>query len=121
MLGILALLGVAPLLLASVTLLIFGVALLFGSAAKDRMVTLRASHEQGTSRRMMREALSWSAGGEILVGVAAVVLGILAILNVRPMTLDLIGFLAIAAVILLGTTAIGARISGSLHHHHLAH
>jgi hypothetical protein len=117
-LGILALLGMTPVSLCAVALIAFGAALLFGSAAKGRLASLGASHfglPEG-ARRVVDEALSVSAGGEVLVGIGAAILGILALLGVEPVTLVLIGFLAVGSALLLGGSALGARLFGMLRH-----
>jgi hypothetical protein len=117
-LGILALLGVAPIALCSVALIAFGAGLLFGSAAKGRFASLHTS-QYGThesARHIIDETLHVSAGAEVLVGIGAVVLGILALLGLQPVTLILVGFLSVGATMLLSGSALGARMFGILRH-----
>jgi hypothetical protein len=119
-LGILALLGVMPVTLCAVALIVFGATLLFGSAAKARLTTLTTERSGFSERtgRVLHEALGLSAGGEILVGIGAVVLGILALVGFVPTTLVLVGFIAVGAAMLLSGTAFGARVFGVLRHAH---
>src|SRR5262249_49092212 len=70
-LGILALLGLAPVSLCSVALIVFGGGMLLGSAAKGRLTSLVSAHH-GLSRGAswaIDEAMSMSAGGEVFAGV----------------------------------------------------
>jgi hypothetical protein len=122
-LGILALLGVAPRALCSVALIAFGAGLLFGSVVKGRFASLHSAHSGfgETTRRIIDESIRASAGGEVLVGVGAVVLGILALLGLNSVTLVLIGFLGVGTALLLSGTAFGARMLGLFHHAHSAH
>jgi hypothetical protein len=116
-LGILALLGIAPTLLCAVAVIAYGAALLFGSAAKGRFASLSAARHEGIAHEhAIHGAMSASAGGEVLMGIGAVVLGILALLGFAPVTLVLIGLLAVGASVLLSGTAFGARMHGMLHH-----
>lgn len=117
-LGILALLGLSPEPLCAVALIVFGAAMLFGSAAKSRLASLGALRYgmSDVTRRVVDEAIGVSAGGEVLVGVGAVVLGILALLGIAPMTLVLVGYLGVGAVVLLSGSSFGARMFGILRH-----
>ncbi len=117
-LGILALIGLVPVVLCSVALSVFGLALISGSAAKERFASIRIAHYglAESTRRVLDEAVEVSAGGEALVGVGALVLGILALLGVSPTTLVLVGFLGVGGAMLLSGTALSARILGVLRH-----
>ena len=101
-------------------LIVFGAALLFGSAVKARLATLSTARDgiPTATRRLIDEAVGLSAGGEVLVGIAAAVLGVLSLLNVSSLTLVLVGFLTVGAVVLLGASAIGARMFAVLRHSH---
>lgn len=119
-LGILALLGLAPVTLCSVALIVFGAGMLLGSAAKNRLASL-STGVYGMSektRAVIDEALTVSAGSEVLVGVGAVVLGILALLGIDSATLVLVGFLGVGAALLLSGSAFGARMFGIMRHAH---
>jgi hypothetical protein len=119
-LGILALLGVAnAVTLCAVALIAFGGGLLLGSAATARFRTLSGGrHELSEStRHVLHEALSFSTGAEVFVGIAGVVLGILALLGVFPATLVLIGLLAVGFSALLSGSSVGAHMLGLARHH----
>ena len=117
-LGILALLGLTPTPLCSVALIVFGGALLFGSAEKKRLASVHVSRYDLTwsARHAIDEAVEASADGEVMVGICAVVLGILALVGLVSATLVLVGYLGVGATILLSGSAFGARMFGILRH-----
>jgi hypothetical protein len=88
-LGILALFQTAPGnhadVLLAVAVLVYGTALLVGGGAFSR---LAATPETSTGTGTM-------SSGSLLIGLAAVVLGILAIIGLVPMTLILVGLLSL--------------------------
>lgn len=96
-LGILALFqtapGERPEILLAVAVLVYGTALLVGGGA----FSLTATPEPSTTIGPM-------SSGSLLIGLAAVVLGILAIIGLAPMTLVLVGLLSLGG---------GALFSGS--------
>src|SRR5262249_13975849 len=101
-------------------LIIFGAGLLLGSAAKGRLGSLHTTHEGVGEhlRHLIDEASNVSVGGEIMVGLGAVVLGILALLCRAPLTLGLVGLLAVGAAVLVSGTAFGARMISILRRSH---
>jgi hypothetical protein len=112
-LGILALLHLVPMVLLPVTAIVFGGALLIGCGATarlNRLVIERAGTMfRGMSRRLAGEAVSAAAGAQVLVGLGAVVLGILGLVPDFPtLTLSAVAFLCVGASILLS----GAALSG---------
>lgn len=90
-LGILALLGVRPVLLCAVALVVLGAALIFASASESRFALLSTARYgfSDITRRVIDESVGLSVGGESFVAVGAIVLGVLALLGIRPMTLVL--------------------------------
>jgi hypothetical protein len=113
-LGILALSGFQPRLLCAVALIVFGAALLFTGAAKSRFALLSTARYgfADTTRRVIDETVGLSVGGESFVAICAIILGVLALLGVRPMTLVLVGILVLGAGMLLGGSAVGTRALG---------
>lgn len=101
-LGVVALFGVAPLFLMPIALIVFGGALMFGSAGTARI------HEQSPAKM--------ASGVQLVAGVIAVALGILALLEFAPLTLSLVGLLLVSATVLLSGSVLGARL-GRLSHH----
>lgn len=113
-LGILALAGVAPLTLLPAAVLLFGGALLLGGAAQPDLVFL-APEKNPRVARVTYDAIQTSGGIMVLVGVAASVLGILALLDVGPtLTLTLVALLAIGFALLFAGGALTARFARHL-------
>ena len=110
-LGILALIGVDTFILLEVALLVFGAGLLFGSAATWRVNYPRIGGyaTNDTAGYVAREAVHAASGAHALVGLAAVILGILALLGNSPMILVLAGILSVGGAIVLSGAAIGGR------------
>jgi len=109
-LGILALVGMNAAHLLPPALIVFGGALLVSGAMAVRPRTLSASGP-GSEATVIRYQGSPAAGGmEILIGLAAVVLGILALLMTGAWVLVLVGFIAVGAAMLL----VSATFSGAV-------
>lgn len=117
-LGVLALLGVKPLLLCSVALIVLGTGLAMGCGVLSRLnsIKIAASEEEHFVQRLAEEASSAAIGAILLVGLAAVVLGILSLIGIVKVELILIGLLAIGGVTLLAGSAFGAKLIEFLHH-----
>lgn len=115
-LGILSILGLDPHVLMPAAAIVTGVALVLGSGTTARMNALRmASQEmEGTALHVAREVVNTSAMTQALVGMAAVVLGILALIGMATDVLALVAFLAIGASLALSGSAIGGRLFGAL-------
>ena len=117
-LGILALLGVLPMILMPIAVIIFGGGLLIGSGTASRLndavLDWRTSSDH--ARRIAREAASSSAGAHVLVGVSVLVLGVLALLGVEPLALTLVALLGLGVSVLMSGSTMGAKMLGFLHH-----
>lgn len=111
-LGILALLSVAPLTLMSVAVITFGATLVIAAAANYRLkdLSLDGGRLDPRSHRTIRAFVSATAGTQVLVGVGAVVLGIIALQGIAPLTLVMVGLLGLGAAVLLSGTALGAEM-----------
>jgi hypothetical protein len=112
-LGVLALLGIAPAILTAIAVIAFGSALMLSSNAVRQLYMLQTSGNRPGAPRAGTELLagemaSGSAGVQMLAGLAAVVLGILAVVGINHDVLTL------AALIVLGATVIltGSTLSG---------
>ncbi len=119
-LGILSLLGVAPYLLMPVAAIVFGGALLLGAAAtsiqKYPMMSL-SSVTQPEVRHVMWQATATASGLEVLSGLAAIVLGILALVRIgNTMELCLVSFLIVGIATLLSGTVVGAKMVSVFQH-----
>lgn len=111
-LGILALLGLSPVLLSAVAVIVLGAGLMMGTGVNARLNDLKmeASDQHEKAKRVAREAMVGANSAQLLVGGGAVVLGILAIVGIAPMTLGLVAMLAMGASVLLSGGAVTARI-----------
>jgi hypothetical protein len=117
-LGILALIHIVPLALEGVAAIVFGATLLLGCAATAGLNRAMLRNFSGTmfgggiSRHVAAEAVSAAGGAQVLVGLGAVVLGIIALVLVpagyNSEVLSLVAFLAVGASLLIS----GAALSG---------
>jgi hypothetical protein len=112
-LGILALLGIVPAVLTSAAVVVFGASLVFGSGATATVNTF-ASHSEGVSHSVAREAVRAAAGAQVLIGVGAIVLGVIGLVGIHPMTLALVALLGLGASVLLSGSAIASRMLSAL-------
>ncbi len=114
-LGVLALVGVVPQVLVSIAALVFGSALLLGSGATSRLRNFDfASTQHPMTHELAREATLAASGAQALVGLAATVLGILALTHIAPITLTLVALLIVgASIVLTGSAVTGWFMSGT--------
>lgn len=114
-LGVLALLGVDSMALLSIAAIVLGGALLMLSDTTARFeAVLRTRAPVGGSEHRHEEMPYVSAGSDILVGTGAIVLGILGLAGHAPITLALIAFLSVGAVLVLNGSTIATRFFGAL-------
>jgi hypothetical protein len=110
-LGILALLGIAPLPLTATAVIIFGAVLLIsgGMAAQVSAQRIAASPTVDPAlRAMARHASGAATAARALIGLTAIVLGILALVQFEASILLLVGLLAVGAALLLSSAATAA-------------
>ncbi len=112
-LGILALIGIAAATLTAVSVIAFGAAMLLSSNSVRHLYMARSAAmltaaPQGGTQFLAGEMTAGSAGVQLLAGLAAIVLGILAITGTNPPALIL------SALIVLGSTIVltGSTLSG---------
>lgn len=96
-LGILALLGINPFVLISVAVIVFGSALVLSSGA---MMNLHMFKARLGGEFVMASAVTGTAGAQALAGIAAIVLGILAVAGTATATLTLVALLVLGAALL---------------------
>lgn len=116
-LGILSLIGLDAGVLMSVAAIVLGVGLVLESGATSRLNRLDdapATPRSTTARR----AVAGTEGAQMLIGLAAVVLGILALIGLDPMELSLVAMLAVGVSILLSGAALGGKMAGMLSTRH---
>ena len=107
--AIIALAGVVPNVLIAVAAIVFGGALLLGGAAQPELANL------APGRNSRAQAVEASGGVMVIVGIAAAVLGILALLDVGPVVvLALIAMLCVGAALVFAGGALAARLMGRL-------
>jgi hypothetical protein len=112
-LGILSLLGVAPLVLVPIAAIAFGSALVMDSGVNARLAALEIakSGAEKTTETMIRESATASMSIQVLVGLAAISLGILALVGLAPMVLSLVAMLSIGFENLVTGTLVGGRLA----------
>jgi hypothetical protein len=125
-LGILSLLGCSPLVLLPVSAIILGAGLMLGSAATARLHSAStgvaapgmgaSSPEAGATALLVRESIYASSGAHVLVGLAAITLGIVALLGLEPRLLTLVAALSIGGGVLLSGAAVGGRLMLAMRH-----
>ena len=112
-LGVLALLGIVPMTLLSVTVITYGGALLLTSGELVWLNSLDAN-ENAMVRRLRRSMSVAAAGAQVLVGMAGVVLGILGLVGIASTTMVLVALLATGASILLRGSSVGGLLQDFL-------
>jgi hypothetical protein len=116
-LGVLALLGIASSALTAVAVIAFGSALVLSSSSVKQLYSLQsASTARATtpsgSELLADEMASGSAGIQLVVGLTAIVLGILAVAGSNPDLLTIVALLVLgASLVLTGSTLSGLVLS----------
>lgn len=115
-LGVLALLGIAPTVLSAVAIIAFGAALIMTSnSVRELYIARRAvmrAGVQNASELVAGEMASGSAGVQLLAGLTAVVLGILAVAGTNPPTLILAALIVLGATVLLSGSTLSGMVMG---------
>ena len=117
-LGILGALNVYPAVVLPVAAIVFGAGLIIGAGANIRINELVVVHREDhpMARNVIRQAVLATTGLQVLVGVGAVVLGIIALAGDYPITLSLVAMLIVAAAFVLSNTAVAGRVMTVLRH-----
>jgi hypothetical protein len=113
-LGVLSLVGLLPLILLPAAAMVYGFALLFGIGVQARLNDLEAQCNAANEsvRRVVRETVSAASGMQMLFGLGAVTLGIVALVGFLPITLALAAMLSVGGATLFTHTAVSARMWG---------
>lgn len=111
-LGILSLLNLEPLVLLPVSVITLGACLLLSTGTKALLNSMRLEIPENHRRAEMvaHTTLRGAIWVQIVVGLAAIVLGILALAGWVSLILTLVAMLAIGASILLTGAAVSARM-----------
>ncbi|MCF7892455.1 MAG: hypothetical protein K9L96_05730 [Candidatus Omnitrophica bacterium] len=97
--------------LMAVAAIVLGAAVVISSSVNLRLNTLAISDEFGeTTRRLIKDINRGAADTQLVAGIAAIILGVLALLQFVPLTLIFVAILIIGAVNLFTGTALGGRI-----------
>jgi hypothetical protein len=115
-LGIIALAGVAPLALDSIAVILYGGALLSGTSINLSLSELTGPPRRSRAEEVAEESLPAATGAQVMIGLGAIVLGILALANVAPAVLVPVALLGVGASLLLSGTAVGVRMMSELRH-----
>ncbi|HVY58914.1 MAG TPA: hypothetical protein VHA77_13760 [Xanthobacteraceae bacterium] len=116
-LGVLDLVGIKSDILAAVAVIVFGSALLLSSTSISRLQMLKASATQPELPRTATEILAsdmaaGSSAAQALAGLAAIVLGILAVIGIYTGILTMIALLVVGASVLLTGSALTGAVIG---------
>jgi len=115
-LGVLAILNIAPTTLMSIAIIVFGASLLLSSITTYRVDSLSSKLGQTTlSAGQMLAALA-ASGIQVLVGIAGIALGIIALVGVSTMILILVGLLCVGGSVLISGTALSGTVATVLQH-----
>ncbi|MEJ2721825.1 MAG: hypothetical protein P8181_11905 [bacterium] len=117
-LGILALIGIAPMTLLAVAAVTFGGGLVMGAMVTTELRHVQVAASPATyARHGIERAVSAANGVRALFGFGAVALGILA-LNYSPtsLVLSLVAYLVVSVSVLLSGSTVGAKMVSALRH-----
>ena len=111
-LGILGLLGIATMTLSAAAVVVFGAVLMLGSGPASRLNALAsAGRAAGEHLEIAREVVSATASSQLMIGLAAIVLGILALVGVSAPVLTLVALLVLG----LSTLMTGSAASTAMY------
>jgi hypothetical protein len=115
-LGILTLLNISPAILMPVAAIVFGVALLFSSGITARLNHLQMpkSEEYEAFREVARESVHVATGVEILLGLSAMILGIIAVTGIGWVILTYVALLCVGVSNATSGSAITAKMVGAM-------
>ncbi|MDR3554000.1 MAG: hypothetical protein P4L55_04540 [Syntrophobacteraceae bacterium] len=112
-LGVLSILGIVPHTLVPAAVIVYGAALVMDSGTKSSLSEMENEHfgVRGVPQEIARESASTLSGIQMLAGLGAITLGILAIIKIVPETLTLVGLLAVGAAVLMAGSLVSRYVS----------
>jgi hypothetical protein len=116
-LGILGLIGLATGVLIPIAVIVFGGALLLGSGATMDLSTLSGPITNERLAHITHQATVAASGAQVLTGICAIVLGIIALVGVDPVTLTLVALIVVGGSVLLAGSAITSRMASVMRRH----
>ena len=118
-LGILALLNIGGEVLTESAAIVFGATLVASAGSVAKLDAYRVQDpEHPELNRVVDESTKVASGSQMLAGLGAIVLGIMALVGFSPMNLTLVAFLLVGASQLLSGTAVGGRAGEYEHVEH---
>ncbi len=111
-LGILSIFGLVPMILIPAAVVGIGGCLILGAGANVRLNALKAltPAQHPLVREIAREAVLATTGLQVLIGLGAATLGIIALTGVEPKILSEVAILGMSGSILLSGTALASRM-----------
>lgn len=103
-LGILALVGIATITLISASVIALGTALLIASRASVRLDSLLLRNEMESGESVSHSAMFVASATEVIAGLGAIALGVLALVGLSPLMLTLIAMIAVGTAAFAGGT-----------------
>jgi hypothetical protein len=113
-LGILGLIGVGTSVLIPIAVIVFGGTLLLGAGVNVDLGTLGTAPGHERLAHVAREATMAASGTQALVGIGAIVLGIIALVGIDPVVVTLVALLVLGAAVLMSGAAISGRMLGAI-------
>ncbi len=111
-LGVLALLSIETVALTAIAVIAYGAALVLSSSSVRSLYLLRGQRARARSGQelLLTQMASGSAGVQLLTGLAALVLGILAVAGHDPRVLSLAALLVLGITVLLTGSALSTLV-----------
>jgi uncharacterized membrane protein HdeD (DUF308 family) len=85
--------------------------LLLGSGATVDLSSVAGDAPHERFADLTRQAALAASGAQVLLGIAAIVLGIIALVGIDPVVVTLVALLILGASVLFSGTAIGTRMA----------
>lgn len=116
-LGVLSLLGIAPMTLVPIAAIVFGGVFILGIGLTTHLNDLRIERYCDTkeARHIARQAVRVSEGIQVLIGLDSIILGILSLIGFSPMILTLVAMLALGLTALTVASAVAGRLGTAFH------
>jgi hypothetical protein len=115
-LGVLGLLGIGTATLIPIAVIVFGGALLLGSGVPADLGTLAEPAPPERFVHIARQVTAAATGTHVLVGIAAIVLGIIALVGIEMSSVSLVALLVLGASVLFSATAVSTRLASVMRH-----
>jgi hypothetical protein len=112
-LGILAIVGIYPMVLVPAAVIVFGAGMLSASGTAWRLNAQHTPTNAPVHPHLFEESFDFS-GSQVLIGFAGIVLGILALAGYVPLVLSLVALLALGFGIIVGGSWMASRLTSLL-------